>query len=262
MAVEKRQRDRRYEDYMTNRILAIFTYAFLLILGLMFAYRMYSSIDTMFAIQKVLYVVAAIAAAGLVASIIWELVGAKRELKVICGRNLAVACAILAVCAFCGAYFTSNGIRMMYVFVPITCALVLVYLLYPRDFFFTALVMACAAVLLWYMSRATGAGFIWTRGIKAGKALYGTIAAIVLLAAYIVALLKLKKSNGMLKIKGAEREIFPKGAHYLLSLITAGVTALMVLAGYICGGTAAYYLVFATVAYLFVLAVYYTVKMM
>lgn len=262
MAVEKRQRDRRYEDYMTNRILAIFTYAFLLILGLMFSYRMYSSIETMFTIQKVLYVVAAIAAAGTVAAIIWELVGAKREFKVICGRNLAIACAILAICAFCGAYFTASGIRMMYVFVPLVCALILIYLLYPRDFFCTALVTACAAVLLWYMSRATGAGFIWVRGVKAGKVLYGTILAVILLAAYVAGLLWLKKSNGVLKLKNGEREIFPKNAHYLLSLVTAGVTALMVLAGFICGGTAAYYLVFAMVAYLFVLAVYYTVKMM
>ncbi len=261
MAVEKRQRDRRYEDYMTNRILAVFTYAFLLILGLMFAYRMYTGIDTMFATQKVLYVIAAVAAAGMIAAIVRALTSPAPEFKVFCAKNIAVGCAILAFCAFCGAYFTSSGVRMMYVFVPIVSALLLVYLLYPRDFFFISLVSACAAVLLWYMSRASGDGFIWVRGVKAGKLLYGFIAAIVLLGAYTAVVLKLKKSEGVLKIKG-EREIFPKGAHYLLSLLTAAVAALLLIVGYICGGTVAYYLVFAMVAYLFVLAVYYTVKMM
>ncbi len=262
MAAENKKMAQRREDYLTNRVLAVFTFAFVLILGLMAAYRTYSRIETMFATQKVLYVLGGVFAAGTVAGILWEIFGKKREYKVICGKNVALACAIVSVCAFCCAVFTSGGVRMMYVFVPVASALILVYLLYPRDFFLMSLVCACGAVLLWYLSRSIADGFVVGRFFRFNFAIIGLIAAFVLLVAYVCAMKLVEKKNGIIKVGTKTFELMPKTTKYLLSYITAGVTAACLLIGFICGATVAYYLVFLMVAYLLILAVYYTVKML
>lgn len=262
MAAENKKADKRREEYTANRILAVFTYAFLLILGLMAAYRSYTNIDTMFVTRTVLYVIAALGAAGVIAGIVWEYAGEKREYKLLCGRNIALAAAILAVCAFCGAYFGTAGVRMMYVFVPIVSALILVYYLYPRDFFFNALVCACGALTMWYISNNVAYGFVWTNVFYFGRAMILSTGALVLLACYAVCTKFLAKSGGVVVLRGRETEVLPRNAKFSLGYITAAFVAVCILAGLICGATAAYYLVFAVVAYLFILTVYYTVKML
>ncbi len=262
MAAENKKTDRLREDFATNRVLAVFSYAVLLILGLMLAYRGYMSVDTMFFTQKALYVVAALGAVGAVAGLCWGIFGAKRPYKVLTGWSVAGGCAILAICAFVGAYAAQSGVKLMYVFVPIVSVLVLIYFLYARDFFAISAVCACTAVLVWLISRSVGDGFIWSTGFYFGRAAKLSIVAFVLLAAYTVGLYLLKKNGGMLKLGGKTLEVFPAGTKYRLSFITAAVSAISILAGFILGATVAYYLVFAVVAYLFVLAVYYTVKML
>lgn len=262
MAAENKKTAQRREDYLTNRVLAVFTLAFVLILGLMGAYRLYSRVETMFVIRKVLYVLAAVFAAGTVAGILWERFGKKREYKVVCGKNVALGCAIVAVCAFCCAALTTSGVKMMYVFVPVASALILIYLLYPHDFFLMSLVCACGAVLLWYLSRSIADGFVVGRFFQFDLAIACLIAAFVLLAAYACAVKLVEKNNGTVKIGSKTFEVMPKTTKYFLSYITAGVTAACLIAGFICGATVAYYLVFVMVAYLLILAVYYTVKML
>lgn len=262
MATEKKKIDTRREEYATNRILVVFTYAFLLILGLMLAYRGYMSVSTMFVTQKILYVFAGIGAVGTVAGLAWGIFGKKRELKVINGWSVALGSLIVAICAIFGAVATSSGVRMMYVFVPIVSVIILIYFLYPRDFFAISVVCACTAVLLWFISRSVADGFVWTRGIRVNLVFIGMIVALVLLAAYALAVRFVAKRDGMLKLGGKTVELVPPSTKYLLSYLTAAVSAACILVGYICGAAVAYYLVFAAVAYLFILAVYYTVKML
>lgn len=262
MAAENKKVDRRREDYMTNRILAVFTFAFLLILGLMAAYRTYASVDTMFITQKVLYVLAAVFAVIMIAGVVWEFAGKKREYKVICGKNIAVAAAIVAICAFVGATFTSSGIQMMYVFVPIVSALILIYLLYPHDFFLISVICAVGAVVLWYLSRSILDGFVWARYFRFNKGVMSFIAALAVVVAYAGVVKFLESKRGVLKLGNKSHEALPKDTKYLLSYITAAVTAVCLVLGFICGATVAYYLVFVMVAYLLILAVYYTVKML
>lgn len=262
MATDKKKIETRREDFATNRILVVFTYAFLLILGLMLAYRGYMSVDTMFVTQKILYVFAGIGAVGAIAGAAWGIFGKKREYAVINGWSVALGSAILAVCAVFGAVATSDGVRMMYVFVPIMSVLILIYFLYPRDFFAISVVCACTAILMWFVSRSIGDGFIWARGFRFNLAIVASIAAFVLLAAYAFVVRLVEKNEGMLKLRGKTVEIVPPATKYLLSYITAAVSALCIVVGLVCGAAVAYYLVFAAVAYLFILAVYYTVKML
>ena len=262
MATDKKKIDVRREDYATNRILVVFTYSFLLILGLMLAYRGYMSVDTMFLTQKILYVVAGIGAVGTIAGIAWGIFGQKREFRVITGWSVALGSFIVAICAIFGAVATSSGVRMMYVFVPIMSVLILIYFLYPRDFFAISVVCACTAVLLWFVSRSIADGFVWTRGVHVNLMFIALLAALLLLAAYALAVRFVAKSDGMLKLGGRTVELVPPSTKYLLSYLTAAVSAACILVGYICGASVAYYLVFAAVAKLLILAEYNTVKML
>ena len=91
------------------------------------------------------------------------------------------------------------------------------------------------------------------------------IAAVCLVGAVLVALvtLGLKKSDGALMRAGGEKvQWAPQGISYALVLASCVLGVLVVVAAAALGSNVAYYLMFAMVAWLFALVVYYTVKMM
>ena len=83
------------------------------------------------------------------------------------------------------------------------------------------------------------------------------------LAALLVFVLWLKKGDGVIRRGGGrEMRLMPKGANYWASLISCAAGLAAVLASLALGPSAAYYLIFAMIAWLFGLLVYYTVKLM
>ena len=85
------------------------------------------------------------------------------------------------------------------------------------------------------------------------------------MGAVLVALvtLGLKKSDGALMQAGGKKvQWAPQGISYALVLASCVLGVLVVIAAAALGSNAAYYLMFAMVAWLFALVVYYTVKMM
>ena len=89
--------------------------------------------------------------------------------------------------------------------------------------------------------------------------------ALCLVGAVLVALvtLGLKKSDGALMRAGGEKvQWAPQGISYALVLASCVLGVLVVVAAASLGSNVADYLMFAMVAWLFALVVYYTVKMM
>lgn len=169
-----------------------------------------------------------------------------------CGARPVVVtavCGALLICAHITLVFKDSGMRMLFLLVPAWAALALVYYIYQREFFLSAITSGTAALGLW-MVRASGGG-----------ALYAAVAATGILAVALVAF-RLKQGGGALSVGGKKLEILPAGANYLLIFLSclAGLAALVIALA--AGAAAAYYLVYVMVAWLFVLLVYYTVKMM
>ena len=85
------------------------------------------------------------------------------------------------------------------------------------------------------------------------------VAAIVLLAA---AMFWMKSHQGRLIVKEGIKRVLPSDAGYGLMFASCVVSLAAIAAAVVLGGAVSYYLLFAMVAWLFALLVYYTVKMM
>ena len=74
--------------------------------------------------------------------------------------------------------------------------------------------------------------------------------------------LKLKKTDGEMMIGGKKVVLFQPGAAYLTCYITAAITAVLLVAPLALGAAVAYYAIWVMAAWLFILAVYFTSKLM
>ena len=78
--------------------------------------------------------------------------------------------------------------------------------------------------------------------------------------AAVVLFRMMQKSQGKLTVKGAPMQVFPKGANYALLYVTCALVAVVAIAAVMMGALALLYGVL--VAWLLILAVYYTVRLM
>ena len=155
----------------------------------------------------------------------------------------------LAVCSHVTLSYEKNGVRMLFMLVPAWAALALVYYLYQPECFLAVTAGGFGAMGLW---------FVRFGGMTVDVAL-------CLVGAVLVALvtLGLKKSDGALMQAGGKKvQWAPQGISYALVLASCVLGVLVVIAAAALGSNVAYYLMFAMVAWLFALVVYYTVKMM
>ena len=154
---------------------------------------------------------------------------------------LAAACGAAAVCGYVVITFNAAGVRMLFILVPAWAGLALIYYLYQREFFLAGIAAGFAAVGLWLV-RTSG-----------GRLLYTALTVIALILVAVLAAVVLA---------GREMQLLPRKANYLLVYVTCIGGIVAVAAAQFAGAAVAYYLMYAAVAWVFALLVYYTVKMM
>lgn len=162
---------------------------------------------------------------------------------------LAAACGAAAVCGYVVITFNAAGVRMLFILVPAWAGLALIYYLYQREFFLAGIAAGFAAVGLWLV-RTSG-----------GRLLYTALTVIALILVAVLAL-ALEKKGGAVVLAGREMQLLPRKANYLLVYVTCIGGIVAVAAAQFAGAAVAYYLMYAAVAWVFALLVYYTVKMM
>jgi len=150
--------------------------------------------------------------------------------------------------------FYRAAVELLYILVPAAAVLALVYYLYQKEFFFSACGVGVGLLGLWLVRKNSGTHDLLVT-------LY-TVAGAVVLLAILLLMLKLKKEQGVLTIKGTQYSILSKQSNYLPMFLSCALGLLALVAGLLLGSTAAFYLLFVLLAWLFVLLVYYTVKMM
>ncbi len=256
MDYNEREARRRQEDRDLNRALiwvgAAIVLEFLLVLVNKYYinYRTTTeSINMAVAFNAALHGLRWISLAAFVVCLVWSAVRLSKAGKATLPLALTAGSAALLLCAHITLAFQDAGVRMLFWLVPAWAALALVFYLYQREFFLAALGGGLGVLGLWFVRHA-GVFSVYT---------IAAVAAIVLLAA---AMVWMRAHQGRLIVKEGVKRVLPPEASYVLMLVSCVVSLAAIAAAGALGGAVSYYLLFAMVAWLFALLVYYTVKMM
>lgn len=189
------------------------------------------------------------------AGVVWA-IAARRAKKSRYGLRLMAAGLVCSGAIWFINAFYPTGIKVLCAAVPIVALYMLVYYLYQRELLVNALAAGICAVLAWLFHKGIGSE-VWAPYIYAAMIVFA-----VLLAAGLVWSLYLRK-NGKRPGKAWKRiPAFLAAMNGKTFFLTLGVCAASLALMLIFGAVWAYYLVFVLVGYLFVLAVYFTVRLM
>lgn len=260
--MDKKQRElqRRQEDAALNQALLWVAGAVILELLFIFVDRYYFNYTTELATQQRALMIqsalgyariggAVVAAAGLC----WFLFTfAKRGRALRLPAALPLVGAVVALSAHIALAFQEPGVQMLLMLIPAWGGLALVYYLYQREFFFSALASGLSVVALWMIR--SGPGRLTTLVFVGGVA--------VLLALGTVLLGAARKHGGEVKVLGHTVQLMSKDAQYLPIALSALISIAAIAAAFLLGGMVSYYLIYGLIAWIFALLVYHTVKMM
>lgn len=163
---------------------------------------------------------------------------------------LTGAAAVLWIISVLSYHLYDFGLTILMILPGVAAVLILVFFLYQRVFFVNAALTGGGIAALWlfreyYATHPTVLTLCFIAGWAA-------------LAVAAVLAWRLSKTGGRL---GSLR-LMPAGTAYNAVYLTCALTAAAMLLAFLLGGTAAFYLLFALVAWLFGQAVYFTVKLM
>ncbi len=260
MNKNQKEEQRRQEDLALTRSLVWVGAAIVLELLLLLVNKYFvnysvapESVSLALAIQTGVKAVRIIALAGMLVCAAWTCLNMKKKNCIKTPVSMLIACGVLTLCAHISLVYTDSGLRMLFLLVPALAALALVYYLYQRDFFLCGAYSGLGVVTLWLIRHRTNS--------PVTMYLFLTIMVVVLVAGAVL-LGKVCKNHGFVIVNGEKVAFLTEDANYTLVYATALVNVAAVALGLLLGGAVAYYLVYALVACLFGLLVYYTVKMM
>ena len=251
----EREARRRQEDRALNKALIWVGVSIILEFLLVLVNRYYinfnssvESINRAVAIQAALIGLRWVSLAAVVICVVWMLFQLSKNGKAVLPGVLSIAAAALLLCSHVILQFKDSGLRMLFWLVPAWAALALVYYLYRREFFFSALLSGLGLLGLWFVRHT------------APLSLY-TILTVVVLVLLAAGLFVMKQKDGLLQLGQGKARLLPAEANYSLVFLSFAVSLVVIALAALVGGSLSYYLLYAMVAWLFALLVYYTVKM-
>lgn len=247
------------EDAIFNRIVIWFVSATVLESLLLLLKRFYlnyraGEIELMVALHQTLYVLIFVGLAGCAAGVVWTVRGRKNGKIRLLSKIIAVFSFAVSVCAFLTRRYQAAGMMALLVLVPVCAMLALIFYLYQNEFFWITVLGGLTIFGLWIYRRAGGAH---------PAVLYGYLAVLALiLAASALLARRLQRAGGALKTGGGKMQLLSPNASYATLYTTCALSALTVISALALGSTAAYYSIFVVVVWIFIMAVYYTVRLM
>lgn len=159
----------------------------------------------------------------------------------------------VSLSCFATWFGSDTGLRMMSYLVPAVVVLALIYYLYQREFFLISCQSCLALLGIWLCGRGLGGG----KGIIC----YGYVAVAALLLLFTAFLCrKAQGEQGVVELGGKSWKCFSKDANY--GLLYAGAVIALVMLILAAIGLPPLVLYAVSVAWLLIMAVYYTVKLM
>lgn len=256
---EKRAEKDHKEDVVLNRVLVWFGAAVVAELVLLLLNRYYinyttSEIEFAKGLLNAFPIIIGVAAAATAACAVWTYLNWKGGKSRLVSSILAWICGALLVISVVTYLFYASGVQFLCGAVPVAAVLALVFYLYQHEFFAVTVLSALGILGLWIFRRSGG-------GHQAVVYGYMAILAVALVLA-VLACRSMQKGGGVLEISGKKLHLFSRNTAYGMIYATCALVAVVLIAAFVLGSSAAYYLIFAMVAWLFVMAVYYTVKLM
>lgn len=244
------------EDATLNKVLlwivgAVVLEFLVLLLNRFYVNNTVEQIPVMVAIHDVLPILAVVFLVLFVAGLLCTLVRYKGGKSVGLVGGLTILLFGLALSTFIARRFYGTGLRLLYIGIPVIAVLALIYYLYQREFFSIAAISVLGILGIWMAQRVGGENwpaYVYMVGLA------------VFLVGALVVFRVLQTSGGILKLGGKNREILHKSANYPLIYITCVLVAAVVIAALVLGSLVLLYGVL--VAWLLIMAVYYTVKLM
>ena len=247
------------EEYTTNKVLSVFSVCLLGVLVLMVLQRLLnygSTFRTGLLVAKVMMGLGA-------AAVLWGLYLLTQERagkrtaarRVVCGRHMLIVGVVTVLIMWAVYYFGALPIKGLYVLLPVLAVYYLIYHSYAPEFFLIALDAGAALGLMWVVHRALASA-------NYGVLAYAGVGAMAVLTVVQIALTaSLRGKKGKFTLRGKTVDLhFSRNAYTMLIvtpiLMTALVAAVLAAPQYLLGALG------AGAAYLFVTAVYYTVKLM
>ena len=244
------------EEYTTNKVLTVFSVCLLGVLVLMILQRLLNYGSTFMIGLIVTRILLAIGVVGGLVMLGMERTGRRNgPRRIICGRNLLIASVVMTVCMSAISYIGIAPIKALYVILPVLAVFYLVYHSYSTEFFVITVDCGAALGMMWLVHRAlVSSNFTWL-------AYAVLIAAAVLTVAQIAVVNSVRGRQGKAKNTGKKAEArFSSNAFLMMTVTPILMTVLTAVVLF----APAHMLVVmgAAAAYLFVTAVYYTVKLM
>lgn len=253
---EKQAQREKQEDEILNKVLwwivgSVILEALLLLLNRIYVNYTVSEFELAYALRGVFQVLAIVLPICFVVLAALWLAARKAGKLVKLTGIVALIALILAVCAVVVRIFDVSGVKFLYIAVPVVAVLALIYYLYQREFFFSAVLSALGLLGIKMLPRMSG-------GSVMGYA-YAVALAVILVAAAVLFRV-MQKNQGVLTVKGKPVQMLSKSANYALLYVTCALVAVVSIAAVMLGALALLYGVL--VAWLLILAVYYTVRLM
>ncbi len=250
----KNNRDTSREDYMSNRVMAVFTAAIVMLLGLTYLWNAYDVGRTFFAAQRINNILIWVSAAGLIACIVWLSADPKRgrlRNTILNGAMGSLFFLVLLGSLLLVRYNYMVARRVLYIIIPSIAILHLIYCSYQREFFVLCLTHSAILFGLWIMARTASDKL----------ALLAAIVCLIICAAAVLVFLAASRAGGTLQLGRARLRVLDSDVSRTAAFAVYGVTALAVVAAYILGAPLAYYILYAMVALLVMAAIIFTVKL-
>lgn len=257
--MDKRKKEKKaQEDQALNRVLLWFGGAVLLEFLVLLLNRFYVNFDTSgielaYGLARFLKVMVWVSFACAAASLLWAILWRRKRRNIFWPVALTVIWLALGICALVASVWQAVGVQFLYVIVPVVAVLALIYYLYQREFFLVGVLGALGLFALWSYRKLIGVQ------PKPVYVIFALVAALTLAAAGLIFLLQ--RGKGRLPGKKGARVLSAK-ANYALLYLGCLVNAVSMICTLVCGLGTAYVLLFVVVAWLFAVAIYYTVRLM
>lgn len=245
-------------DFITNKIMVVFVLAFAMSVALMLINRGLDNAETFIGTYYAVYVLGFAGVAGVILGVVKEIMdwrhGRDLSRKIVTGHGIAICAAVLAVSAFLilfGGY--SSAIRFLYIAVPSLAVLYLIYMIYQREFCALATFGVLIALYFWRFAQ-------YYKGSVRFLAAQCALLLICLAAAALLFLLQ--RGDGTLKLGKRKLRLLEMDAEYAASYIFVALFVVILAAAFFVPNAAMIYLAFSTLAVIFIMAVYYAVRMM
>lgn len=247
------------EEYTTNKVLTVFSVCLLGVLVLMILQRLLNYGNTFMIgliVTKILLAIGIIGVIGGLVMLGMERSGRRNSARrIVCGRNLLIASVVMTLCMSAISYVGTAPIKALYVILPVLAVFYLVYHSYSTEFFVITVDSGAALGLMWLAHRAlVSSNFVWV-------AYAALIAAVVLTIAQIFVVNSVRAKQGKSKNTGKKAEVHFSSNAFLMMTVTPIIMTVLTAAVLFAPAHMPVVMGIAA-AYLFVTAVYYTVKLM